>query len=385
MKAIRTSLCSARIRQAAGGSLLSVALLVAACRGEDRPTVDVIGGNGSASVSVSASGPISAGVAPTRYAPVSNVDSSFNIGLDLRDIRAVMAPAAEGRPVDWAAATAIYETGRNQRRPDGTLRSMASLAGDAEQAAFPNSAGVHGRPNFIDALIRDGLNGTGRAQGLSDEARRQVVDKGLQMLIYAKAVQELSAAGALLQQGNTDNANGAPHAVDEAWAAVAGAPDQNGLRSYALLETALDREANFRLNGKLRDPLESAFAAVQAAAQVGDVAAFNRLRDEVRGYLNAIFYLGTLRSTKLAEGDTTEAQRQAHLAEGGTFFQAIRAAVAAASPSAAETVEAVYARSPSQAFPSSETTRVYAALNEPAVLQALRIPSLLVVRAPPGP
>jgi hypothetical protein len=296
-----------------------------------------------------------------------------------------MAPAAEGRSVDWAAARAIYETGRNQRRPDGTLRSLASLAGDADQAAFPNSPSVYGRPNFIDALIRDGLNGAGRAQGLSDEARRQIVDKGLQVLICGKAMQALNAAGALLQQGNTDNANGAPYAVDEAWAAVAGAPDQNGLRSYALLETALDREANFRLNGKLRDPLESAFAATQAAAQKGDVAAVNRLRDEVRGYLNAIFYLGTLRPAKLAEDDATEAPRQAHLAEGWAFFQAIRAAVAAASPNAAETVEAAYARSPSQAFPSSETTRVYSALNEPAVLQALRIPSLLVVRAPPGP
>ncbi|MGH2601796.1 MAG: hypothetical protein ACRDJ9_20730, partial [Dehalococcoidia bacterium] len=226
---------------------------------------------------------------------------------------------------------------------------------------------------------------TGRAQGLSDDARRQIVDKGLQMILYGKALQELEAAKTRVQQGNTDNATGAPHAVDEAWAAIAGAPDPNGARAYGLLATASGREGNFGLTGQLRDPLEAAFVAMLTAAQNGDTAAFDSAYTEVKGYLNAIFYLGTLRYAKVLEGDTTEAQRQTHLAEGWTFFQTIRAAVAGASPSAAQTVESAYTRSPSQPFPASATEQVYAAMNEPAVIQALGIPASLVVRTPPSP
>jgi hypothetical protein len=57
--------------------------------------------------------------------------------------------------------------------------------------------------------------------------------------------------------------------------------------------------------------------------------------------------------------------------------------VASGSPAAAATVEAAYTRSPQEPFPAAETTRVYAALNEAAVIQALGIPAALVVRNPP--
>jgi hypothetical protein len=72
-----------------------------------------------------------------------------------------------------------------------------------------------------------------------------------------------------------------------------------------------------------------------------------------------------------------------HLAEGGTFFQAIRALVASASPTAAQAVQAAYSASPDAAFPASLRTGVYAAMNEPAVIAALGIPAGLVVTSPP--
>ena len=353
--------------------------------------MDVIGSGGSVSVSASASGsgeltlPGAIG-GSTRYMPASNVDTYFQIGLDIRDIRAIMAPAAQGQPVDWAAARTVYESGKNQvNAATGAVRSMASLPNEARQAMFPNGAAVYGRPNFIDAIVRDGVNGTGRAQGVSDDARRQIVDKGLQMIAYAVALQELDAGKTRLAAGNTDNATGAPHVVDEAWATVAGAPDDSGALSNALLATAVSRETNFNLQGKLREPLETAFIAALAAAQKGDTAAYDQAHAEVRGYLNSIFYLGALRYVKQLEGATSDAQRQVQLAEGWTFWQTIRAAVAAASPSAAQTVESAYTRSANEAFPASQTTAVYAALNEPAVLTALGIPPALVVRTPPAP
>jgi hypothetical protein len=369
--------------------LVAGCLLLLACEGEDRPQVDVIGGGGNVSVSASASGsgeltlPSSPGGA-TRYQPVSNVDTYFQISLDMRDIRAIMSPAAQGQPVDWNAARTVYENGKNQlNTATGALRSMASLPNESRQAMFPNGVAVYGRPNFIDAIVRDGLNGAGRAQGVSDDARRQIVDKGMQMIAYAVAVQELEAGKTRLAAGNTDNATGAPHVVDEAWATVAGAADDNGALSYSLLQTAVSREANFNLQGRLREPMETAFIAALAAAQRGDIAAYDAATADARGYLNAIFYLGALRYVKQLEGAPSTAQRETQLAEGWAFWQTIRALVAQASPGAAQTIESAYTRNPAEAFPPSQTAAVYAALNEPAVLANLGIPAALVVRTPP--
>ncbi|MPZ47960.1 MAG: hypothetical protein GEU75_01360 [Dehalococcoidia bacterium] len=361
------------------------AALLAACSGEDRPQVDIIGGDGgSASVSVSGIEPAIVPVGP-GYKPVSNVDVYFQMGLDLRDIRAVMAPAAQRQPVDWAAARAIYEDGKNQVQASGSLRSLASIANDAVQAMFPGGASVYGRADFINALVRDGLNGAGRGQGASDIARRQIVDKGIQMLMYGKALQELDAARTRVSQGNLDNNTGAPHAVDEAFASIAGAPDSSGDFPNGLLATAQGREEDFAFEGRIRNALEEAFNEALAASQSGDLGAFDRAHTGIKGRLNAIFYLGALRYPTVLQTAGTAAERELHLAEGWTFWQTIRATVAAASPGAAETVEAIYNRGPEEAFPASETAAVYAALNEPAVLQALAIPDELIARTPPTP
>jgi hypothetical protein len=259
------------------------------------------------------------------------------------------------------------------------VRPLASLPDDAVHAVFPNGPSVYGRPNFIDGIIRDGLTGSGRAQGYSNDARRQLVDKGVQMLIYGKALQEFVAAKTRLETGQP-NPNAA---VDEAWAIIAGTPDNNLNRPNSILQTALSRENDFKLQGKLAEPMELTFVEALGLAQKGESAAFNSAFDRGKGYMNTIFYLGALRYAKVLEGDSTPEARQTHLAEGWMFFQTIRATVAGASPNAAQTVEGIYNRSANEPFPSSATTQVYAALNEPTVLQALGIPSNLVVRTPP--
>jgi hypothetical protein len=371
------------------GVLILGGLILAACGGEDRPNVDVIedgtpGGTGS----VSASG---VGPAPTRapgatgYQPVSNVDAYFNQTLDLRDMRALMAPATMGQPVDWAAVRAIYEQGKNVVRTDGTLRGIKAFATDAAVlAAFPNGASVYGQADFLDAMIMEPLTGAGRAQGLSDNARRQLVDKGIQVIFYGKAMQEMDSAKSRVEMGNLDNNTGASHAVDEAWGLLAGAPAADGSLPNGLLATAVGREGNFRLEGKLRNPLEDAMVAALKASQEGNRTAFNNAYAQVRGHLNAIFYLGALRYAKEIENDTTAENRAVHMAEGGTFYQAIRATVASGSSSAAQRVQAAYSRNPNEAFPAVETAAIYSALNEAPVLQALAIPAALVVRTPPS-
>src|SRR5262245_33645773 len=173
------------------------------CTGEDRPQVDVIGGGGPAggSASVSASGPPSTvasgstAVGGTKYAVQGNFDIYFAMAADLKEMRELMAPASQGQPVDWAKVRAIYEQGKYEINPtSGAVRSLASLPNDAVHAVFPNGPTAYGRADFINAIVRDGLNGTGRAQGVSDDTRRQIVDKGVQMLFYGKALQEFVAA-----------------------------------------------------------------------------------------------------------------------------------------------------------------------------------------------
>jgi Low iron-inducible periplasmic protein len=376
-----------RFKVLLGCGLTAAVLLAAACGGEDRPDVDVIedGGNGSGSGSVSASGaPSGPSTGAAGYTPVSNVDIYFDQALDLRDLRGVMQPATQGQPVDWAAARAIYEQGKNAKRGDGTPRPLKTLATDANVLAlFPNAEMVYGNASFLDTHVTDALNGTGAAQGQSDNARRQMVDKGVQAILYGKALQELAAAKTRVEQGNLDNNTGAPHALDEAWGLIAGRPDESGNLAYGLLATATGREDNFNLKGKLRDPLVTSFNEALKAAQAGNATAFNAEYDKIRGRLNTIFYLGALRYAKQLEGDSGAADRMVHAAEGGSFYLAIRSQVAAASAGAAQTVQSAYTRSPNESFPASATAQVYAALNEAPVLQALAIPADLVIRSAP--
>lgn len=358
-------------------SLMAALLLFAACGdGEDRPNVDVIGGSGSGSASVSGEEP--AVTLGTTFEPATNQDLNLAMALDLRDIRAVMAPAARGEPVDWAQAGAIYENGKHQVRGDGTLRSLASIADADVHAAFPNGAAVYGRADFIDGMIRDGLNGTGRGTGLSDNARRQLVNKGIQMLMYGKAIQQINTAKSRVDAGTPD----AAAALDETWAVVVGAADPNGNRNNALLATAAGREEDFMLPGKLAGRIESTLVDAARDIQQGDRREFSETAEALKGRINGIFYLSTLRYATLLERDATAGNREMHLAEGWASFQAIRAQVAAASPNAAQTIEAAFTRPPSEEFPASLTRQVYDALNQPAVLQGLGIQSEIQVATP---
>ena len=375
--------------------LAGAALMLVGCSGdgEDRPTVDVITGSpgtgGAPTGSVSASGADVAGPQPTQvpgaiYNVVSNVDSYFAIGLDMRDMRGLLANAAEGRSVDWPAVTALYEQGKNQKRADGTVRPLAALADAAVHGVFPNGAGVYGSPTFIDKIIRDGIAGTGRTQGMTENARRNIIDKGILMLAYGKALQEMEAAKTRIAERNLDNNTGAPHAVDEAYATVAGALDGSGIRSYSIFGTATAREINFNLSGKVRNPMEAALTDALKASQSGDAAAFDRAYASFRGYMNTAFYLSALRYAKVVEIQSLAAAREGGIAEGWAYWQSIRATVAQASPTAAKTVEDAFAQSADKEWPASLTTSIYNALNEPAVIAALGIPADVQVKTPPA-
>ena len=327
---------------------------LAACggKGEDRPNVDVINGEGSGSASNS--GAVE-GYGDPLYFPSTDQSLNLAIGADLRDMRAIMSAAARGDAVDWAAATTLYTGGKNQRQPDGALRSLAGLAGQSA----------------ADRIIRDGLNGTGRGAGLSDNARRQLVDKGVLVLMYGLATERLALAKSRFDAFEPT----AAMAVDEAWATLSGVRDATTTSpNNGLLATALAREDDFRLAGRIARPLESSLFAAMGAAERRDASAFEKALTDSRGYLNTIMYLSVLRYAKVLEADQRASDREFHLAEGWAFFQALEPAVAASSREARNAVENAYTRSPQNEFPRNVTNDVYGALNHPALLRSLGIP-----------
>ncbi|MGE3857460.1 MAG: hypothetical protein AB7G21_10950 [Dehalococcoidia bacterium] len=360
-----------------GGLAVASVLALAGCRGENRPNVEIIGG-ASASVS-GADDPALNANSGARYTMTTQQDLALQASLDLRDLRIIINPALDGRPVEWERATALYAQGKNQRRADGTIRPLASLAAEPMPAAFPDAARVYGREGFLDAMIREGLSGTGRAQGLGDNARREIVDRGVQAVLYGQTLQQL----ALAQSRAATKDAGAAAALDAAWAFAAGAPDSEGARAYALIRTASEREADFKLTGRIAKPLEERFIAAREAIERGDGAAAERAIAEVRGTLNAVAVLSTLRPARPLSQETDAADRRVLLEEGRSAFAAIRAQVAAASADAAQAVEAAYDRPADQAFPPDQVSRVYAALNDPAVVRALAIPPALQVKTAP--
>jgi hypothetical protein len=163
---------------------------------------------------------------------------------------------------------------------------------------------------------------------------------------------------------------------------LAGAADPNGNRNNALLATAAAREEDFMLLGKLAGRIESTLVDVARDAQQGDKREFAESAEALKGRLNGIFYLSTLRHATLPGRDATTANREMHLAEGWASFQPIRATVTAASPGAAQTIESAFSQPANEEFPAGLTKQVYDALNQPDVLRALGIQSEIQVATP---
>ena len=311
-----------------------------------------------------------------EYAPVSNVVSHANIAVDMRDIANLLNAAKTDAPVDWAAIASLYENGMNSVKGDGSVRTLKSLAtSDSVIAEFPGGTD-------LDGNIQTGLTGTWLGESIDDPTRRQLINKGIQAVIYGKVLQELTAARTKIEAGNTDDDSGAPHNVDEAWAFYVGAPGPDGRRNWSIASTARSRAGNFGLKGMLDVPLQEALADALEASRNGDLAAFDAAADDVRGYLNTIFYLASLRYGTRVMTDEDPVDRKIHLAEGWAFYQSIHPAVQQASANSANTVTAHFERDAANPVPSGDVDQLYAALNAPEVIQALGIPAPVRVTSP---
>lgn len=330
---------------------VAVALLLGACGdGEDRPgqVTSENGGSGSGSGSASGTGSASASgtgsasasgtgasTGDSSYRPVSDVDSHAAIGTDIAQVKDLMAPAKEGKAVDWAAVRAVITEGGASKKSDGSTRTIEKLV-DA--------------PGVV-AVVLDAVDGKGASAGASNAVRAQRVDKGISVLLAAKVRDELAAAAEKVVAKKIDPAEGAPHNVDEAWAFFTAGG--NGLAA-----TADKRAADFKREGKVREPVIAGLAAAQAAAKRGDVPTLETATTEVSEGLDYIFYLATY---KYLDNGGDEAER----AEGETFYLGIEPTVKSASPDADAAIVA--------AFASGDAAAGRAALHQPAVLDALGV------------
>ncbi|HVM02303.1 MAG TPA: hypothetical protein VM263_06500 [Acidimicrobiales bacterium] len=269
------------------------------------------------------------------YQPVSDVGPHAAVGLDAKEIRALMEPATSGGTVDWAAVGRLFTEGKSSTKGDGSLRTLAGLA--------PTDP--------VTAVVTDAIAGTGASAGSTDAVRRQAVDKGITVLLERKVLGELAAAAGKVAKGEVAPASGAPHNVDEAWAFYTA--EGNGPAS-----TAVKRAGDFGLDGKVHEAVVAGLSTAQAAAVAGDSAALEAATAEVEAALDYVFYLATVKYLDTG-GDPVKR------AEGEAFYLGIRPEVAAASPAADQAITA--------AFASGDASAGRAALNGDAVLAALAV------------
>ena len=164
------------------------------------------------------------------YIPVSDIISQLNLALDIRDIGRLLAVSDAHQPVEWTAVKSIYENGCNSQNRDGSLRNLADTAMNPEVLErFPHGVEIMSDPSFLNAMVRDAIDGVGVGQGATDVIRARILSKAILAIVYGEVLEELNTARAKLRERQTGDENGAPHNVDEAWAFYVGAFDGSDL------------------------------------------------------------------------------------------------------------------------------------------------------------
>lgn len=234
------------------------------------------------SAAATAAAPAAAAAEPAAaasYDAVSDVSSNAAIGKDVAAIRALLEPA---KP-DFTAAAAIWSKGKFSVNGEGESRA---LSGFVEK--HPAATGV-----------ADALAGTGSAAGLADEARVEMVDKGMIVALKVHALEEFEGAKEKLQKGELDPAEGAAHNVDEVWAYF----DAEG---EGVIATAAKRAVDFGLDkDALGDDVIAGITAAQAAVTAKDAQGLDAAAETTRGAMNRIFALAVKKYAVEGEKDAT--------------------------------------------------------------------------------
>ena len=208
-------------------------------------------------------------VKAATYTPTSDVSANAAIGKDVAAIRALVEPEGANAKPEFAAAEKIWSGGQNSTKSDGTKRTLAEWV-DKQPAAKG---------------VSDALAGSGTAAGLSDEARVEIVDKGMIVSLRSHSLEEFDGAKEKLAAGELDPKEGAIHNVDEVWAYY----DAEG---HGVGATAAKRAKDFGLDEhSLTNDVIAGIKAAQSAVTTKDAAALDAAAAQTRGAMNKIFAL----------------------------------------------------------------------------------------------
>jgi len=308
-----------------------------------------------------------------NYAPVSDVSSHMAVDLD------VASASGHFKAADWAAGWAVYADGENSVKKTNadtgevTYRTMRgfskSLAGEA---AYDKFFAFHADEKYADNYIRAALQSQVPAAAeapaptlwsnavLTDKMRKQLAVKGMayqHAWIYAS--HELYSALGKCEDGNTDDASGAPHAWDEGWAFWAGSlvgedGTVGGQLGYTLADKrcgnfgtcishtvpswrTVDDGANSNVNAKLL----RLYRVGQQAVREGRCAAASGYTDQILQQMAVPLIQGALRYAWRSDpngGNETVTSDGETLAEYNAFAIAVVPLVHACDPTAADVI-----------------------------------------------
>ena len=326
--------------------IAALAMVLAACGGDDGGEVRDLGadgtssgsasgsasgtasGTGSGSSSGSASGSASEPSETTPndggYEYASDVSAHRLVTLDVCEIKDLL----EQEPIDYTAIETIYTEGKSSVNADGSVRSLAGFASSEDRLHGLDT--YYGATTPLDDFVSAAIAGVGPFGGASDGVRSQAIEKGTQnQIMVAWAAHELNAALEKAASGDFDPTEGSVHNWDEAWAFYHGA--EPGCAPYA---TADSRAANFGTTGsdgetaQANEEILDAMLAGRDALLDSDHAGAETAADAVRRaifitYSQAVIRYATIAPQDVEDGDTDAATE--HRAEGLAFWRVIEA------------------------------------------------------------
>ena len=289
------------------------------------------------------------------FHPTTNREIYQKISSDYQEIAKLTNVIKEGNPLPAADILLMYEAGIHTRLGPQS-RTLRSFAQDPRRAAyFPDAAEFYGSSTFLHNPVNNAIRGRGEAADYTDAQKRQAINKGVLRILYHWAKFYMIIGGEQMRSG----------LIDEAWAVYVG-EEVNGEYPNSLAALARSREGNFGREGAIDIPLRQAMEQARQAADAGDKEAFNAAAQEVYSRFNAIFYLATIRYVGVAYNDVKEGKDPGtHQVEALAFYQSIQPEVAKADPAADETIMAYLQAEANQITPESRDEAL-AALNRAA-------------------
>lgn len=347
-----------------GATFLAVALFATACGDDGEEVREEAGvtkldeGEGSAdAVSASSSAVASASssavaVETDSDEPVDSTpgDGGYEYASDVSTHRLVVADICEinellgAETIDFDAVAAIYATGVNSVKSDGSIRSIGGFA-----VAEGKSHGLdayYGTAAPLDEFIASALAGTGMFDGASDAVRKQGVQKGIQnQTMVAWLSHEIRSAVGKAQEGNFDVASGAPHNWDEGWAFYHGSEPACG--PYGTGNKRADNFGTLAADGETGLANEAILAAMIAgrdALVAGDADTAIGQALIVEKNITIIYGQAAIRYAAKVEADVAGGDADAakvHQAEGLAFWRVIEATAAGAGADV-DAINAIY-------------------------------------------